>query len=326
MRRSIILLFFPLLLWAQAHNRIIFLHHSTGGNVYNYPAKGVPTWFNEYNAGHGTNFQISDRWYPSDNNMPVDYYQEWIEGNDLDSLTATYDVIIWKHCYPASDVYENTGSPDPSSSYQSIENYKAIYRLLRTKMDSYPNNIFIIWTIPPRHRLYGPGNGDTLGNAMRAREFTYWVKDTFLTEDGEHPNIYIFDFRGIVADSNNLFLKYEYERSHTGTDSHPNDSANNVAGPQFAQFIVNAVEDFESSGIGESHFQDGSALSFGSLFIPREFESASVTLYAKDGRLFLRLYGSGGKRVSLPSYLPQGIYFYRISGKSGNRRGIILKQ
>lgn len=314
------ILLMPTILFSQIHNRIIFLHHSTGGNVYNYPDEGVPAWFSDYNATHGTNFQISDRWYPSDNNMPVDYYQEWIEGTGLDTLVSNYDVIIWKHCYPASDVFENTGNPDPSSTYQSIENYKAIYRLIRSKMDSFPDRIFIVWTIPPRHRLYGPSNGDTLGNAMRAREFTAWVKDTFLHEDGEHRNMYVFDFRGIVADSGGLFLRYEYERSHTGTDSHPNDAANNVAGPLFAQFIVDAVNDFESSKIEESfHLQHNK---FYLNAIPALAEHERIAIYNVNGKRVLKARGSDILYVF--KMLPTGIYLYRKTG-ADRESGMILK-
>ena len=60
--------------------KIVFLHHSTGLNVYNYPDFGVPTWFDKYNAIKGTNHLISHKWYPADENMPVNYYRSWFTG------------------------------------------------------------------------------------------------------------------------------------------------------------------------------------------------------------------------------------------------------
>ncbi len=36
-------------------------------------------------------------------------------------------------------------------------------------------------------------------------------------------------------------LKYDYEGSHSNSDSHPNTVANQTAGPVFSQFIVNAI-------------------------------------------------------------------------------------
>ena len=162
-------------------------------------------------------------------------------------LTQNYDVIIMKHCYPSSGVLPDTGSADPASSRQSLENYKAVYRLLRDKFDANPDTLFILWTLPPLHRLVEPSQGDKDSNAARATEFSTWMQTDFLTEGGEHPNIRIFDFRGLVVDPADNFLKYEYERSHDGSDSHPDDAANNDAGPKFAQFIADAGAAFFGS-------------------------------------------------------------------------------
>ena len=218
-------------------NRILCLHHSVGSNVYNYPAKGVLKWLAEYNSAHGTSFQISDQSYPSSgNNMPIDYYNSWVVGTGLDSLVQNYDVIIMKHCYPSSSILADAAGEPDFSSRQSIANYKAIYRALRAEFDAHPDKLFIVWTLPPRHRL------DTdADEAARATQFSQWLKTDFLTEGGSHPNIRVFDFRSIVMDPSTNFLKYEYEKSHTIGDSHPNDAANNVAGPLFAQFIVDAI-------------------------------------------------------------------------------------
>ncbi|MCP4607481.1 MAG: hypothetical protein GY845_02020 [Planctomycetes bacterium] len=156
-------------------------------------------------------------------------------------LVAKNDVIIMKHCYPSSDVLEDIGSPDPSSERKSIENYKTVYRLLRAEFEKHPDTIFIVWTPPPLHRLATNSN-----KAVRATEFSEWLKTDFLTEDDSHPNIYVWDVREILMDSNTNFLKSEYERSHKRADSHPNKKANNMTGPRFAQFIIDSIADFTS--------------------------------------------------------------------------------
>lgn len=218
---------------------IFFLHHSTGNNVYRYPDEGVPGWISGYNDEHGTNLSISDNWYPSSGNMPYHYYNEWLKDdtahNRFNNLIQNYDVIIMKHCYPASDVNPDLSSPNPGSSYQSLENYKAFYRLLRDEFDQHQDKRFIVWTLPPLHR-----NATNAGDAERATEFSQWLMTDFLNEDGPHENIFTWDFRGYVTGEDD-FLKYEYERSHTGTDSHPNTLANNYTGPLFAQFIADAA-------------------------------------------------------------------------------------
>ncbi len=218
--------------------KIIFLHHSTGGNVYT--EGGVSSWFSNYNTNQNTNYQISEQWYPSSSdNYPYDFWNLWVNNNYLDSFTQNYDVVIFKHCYPGSDVLSDTGSPSVSSSRKSLENYKIQYRALRDKFDNYPNTLFIIWTLPPRNSL---DNGDT-SQATRANQFSEWLKKEFLTESGSHPNIYVFDFRSIVANSGG-FLKTIYVY---GDDSHPNTQANQIAGPLFAQYIIDAITNFSST-------------------------------------------------------------------------------
>jgi hypothetical protein len=175
-------------------------------------------------------------------------------GEDLPflDLIASYDVIVMKHCFPASDVLEDSGSPDPTSDRKSLENYRAVYRPLRDLFDRYPRTMFLLWTIPPLHRLFEPSEGDKEGNAARATEFCRWMKTEFLAESGPHSNIYVWDFREIVMNPETNLLKYEYELSHKEPDSHPNKEANNLAGPMFAQCIVDSIQDFaaRSGGLG----------------------------------------------------------------------------
>jgi len=237
--------------------KIIFLHHSTGGNVYR--EGNVPDWLHTYNP----TLEISERNYPTNgypwSNYPYDYWNLWINGacapgnpnmECLNNLAAEFDVIIFKHCFPGAAIQPDTGTPDVSSNRKSLENYKAQYRALRAEMDKYPDTIFIIWTLAPLHRL-----ATNPEQAARAWQFVQWVKNEFLVEDGrEHPNIFIFDFFGIVAEKRanppegqQYCLKYEYERSHTGSDSHPNTLANQTAGPLFAKCIADAVAKYHSS-------------------------------------------------------------------------------
>lgn len=227
--------------------KIIFLHHSTGGNVYN--GGKVKAWIDSYNQRTGTVYQITERAYPNSpypwSNYPYDYWNLWSNGACnktntaiacLDTLTADYNVIIFKHCFPGSAILADNGQPSVNSSRKSLENYKLQYRALRDLMDSYPHNTFIIWTLAPLHRL-----ATNAENAARAKQFVDWVKNDFLREDGKrHPNIHIFDFWGLTAGTDN-YLQYDYEKSHTGSDSHPNNQANQYSGPIFAQAIVDVL-------------------------------------------------------------------------------------
>jgi hypothetical protein len=239
--------------------KIIFLHHSTGSGVY-YEGN-VAGWIDNYNIQYSTNYDISERSYPNTPypwaNYPYDYWNLWLNNacDDgipdiacLSSLCANYDIIIFKHCYPGAEILSDELSPSISSSTMTLANYKLQYRALRDLMDTYPNNRFIVWTLAPLHRLATDEDC-----AERARQFVDWVKNKWLTEDAKkHPNIYIFDFFGHVAESDSTpengkvnCLKYDYEGSHTESDSHPNPLANETVGPIFAQFIVSAIENVQ---------------------------------------------------------------------------------
>jgi hypothetical protein len=242
---------------AAMSQKAIFLHHSTGWGVY---TEGhVAEWIANYNNDHATSYVLDQRSFPGApypwDNYPYDYWNLWINNvcdNSnpgiacMDNLCANYDVIIFKHCYPGAGIIDDPANPVAGSPVRSLATYKLQYRALRDLMDSYPDNKFIVWTLAPLHRLV---TNATI--AARARTFVDWVKNDWLTEDGkQHPNIYIFDLFGYLAESNPSpaqgavnCLKYEYEFQHENTDdSHPNTLANETVGPLFAQFIVNTIE------------------------------------------------------------------------------------
>lgn len=250
-----------LLVWTfiiSAHfafsQNVIFLHHSTGNNVFK--EGNVPGLIDSYNKTYGKSLNVTERSYPDDpwpwSNYPYDYWKLWIDGSCnpdnpriecIKSLAGKYDMIIFKHCFPGAGIKPNTGKPDITSDVKSLENYKEQYRALRSLFDSYPGTKFMVWTLAPLHRL-----ATTPEDAVRAREFAVWVKKEWLKEDKKaHPNIYIFDFFSLVAelkakpsDGVRYCLKYDYERDHSSSDSHPNLAANQYAGPLFAKAIERA--------------------------------------------------------------------------------------
>ena len=178
---------------------IVFLHHSTGGVIWD---GGVPGWFDAYNAAHGTTYRITDREYPGDgypwDNYPYDYWNIWVrhagdkpykKQATLEILTRDHDVIVWKHCYPVSAVQADTGSPRVRSDVRSLENYKLQYEALRDKMHEFPDTRFIVWTGAARVQA-----ATDEAQAMRARDFFAWVVETW---DEPGDNIYVWDLVGI---------------------------------------------------------------------------------------------------------------------------------
>ncbi|MHB9029183.1 MAG: FlgD immunoglobulin-like domain containing protein [Candidatus Latescibacterota bacterium] len=216
--------------------KIHFLHHSTGGNLIG-GAGGIGKMFDEYNRQFGADYRFTHEWsIPDGNNYPYDYYADTFAPARLQELAAKYNVVIWKHCYPGSAVLDDTGKPDINSSRKSIENYKLQYRALRDRMDTFPETKFMLWTLPPLHR-----KASTADMARRASEFTEWVKHEYLRENGDHPNQFLFDFRGYITGGDH-FLLYEYELDHNESDSHPNQRANDTVCPVFFRSILDILQ------------------------------------------------------------------------------------
>src|ERR1035438_1217024 len=195
---------------AMAHpagsQRIVFLHHSTGEIIWK---AGVPQIIQSLNEAHGTNYEITELPYPNTagghtwlrshlparifnklihdhypwDNQPYDYWNLWVAhtgGNrdraefNLDDLARTYDVIVFKHCYPISNVKPDDGSPSMASSKQTLANYKLQYEALKQRMHQFPKTRFIVWTGPAL-----PEGATNPEDAERARQFSTWVKETW---------------------------------------------------------------------------------------------------------------------------------------------------
>ncbi len=221
---------------------IIFLHHSAGECIWN---GGVPDWFQEYNEKKKTNYQIAEQTFPKDSpygweNYPYDYWNIWVKhaGDKpykseptLEILTKKYKVIVFKHCFPVSDVEEDTGEPDIASADKKLENYKLQYTALKDKMKTFKDNLFIVWT--GAAQVEGCTDAE---HAKRAQEFAEWVKTKW---DEKGDNIFIWDFRELETEGE-LYLKDEYAAS--SEDSHPNDDFSKKVAPYFCQRMVDVIQ------------------------------------------------------------------------------------
>ncbi len=218
--------------------KIIFLHHScgqgliNGGNVRGgLTSRGYQFYDHGYNeeglrnakGSHtGRNFNV-----PGDNTDPDGFAQIFKQKltsppKNTFSHLMQYDVIIFKSCFPVSNI----------ESDEQLNQYKSYYRTIINRMDRYPNKTFIIVTQPPL-----VPNDTSPAAAKRARVFTSWLKsDGFLKG---RKNVYVFDFFGLLAGGDNM-LKSQYRVGRH--DSHPNDRANREIGPKFVGFIDGVIK------------------------------------------------------------------------------------
>jgi hypothetical protein len=221
---------------------VIYLHHSTGGVIW---SGGVEGWVADQNAANGTGYSIVELAFPKDApygwaNYPFDYYNIWVahagpepylEEPTLERLVGQYDVIVFKHCFPVSEVQEDSGSPDVASEVKSRENYELQYQALKTKLREFPGNRFIVWT--GAALVEAATNVD---QATRARDFFDWVKSTW---DEPGDNIFVWDFWQLET-GGGLYLLPENAASES--DSHPSDSFAATAAPRFGARLLDVIQ------------------------------------------------------------------------------------
>jgi len=235
--------------------KIIFLHHSTGKNVWlggtnKYINKltgknDVQDYFDNYNKKNNTNYSISERIFPKASpygwkNYPFDYYNIWVKnaGNEyymeeptLEMLASEYDIIIFKHCYPVSQIIQDKGIPELNSEEKRLENYKLQYEALKNKMHEFQNKKFFIWT-PAVHVK----NLISEEEALRTRQFYDWIMNEW---DEKGDNIFIWDFYKYETEGG-LYLLEKY--SEGSNNSHPNKSFSSYVSPLFSQFVIDVIE------------------------------------------------------------------------------------
>jgi len=258
MRNLFILISSLLLISCGAHHesmkKIIFLHHSTGYNIwtggtnryiYKLTGKGdVQKFFIKHNRTNKTDFQIKEQNFPKSapygwKNYPYDYYNIWVKNGGekpfmeeptLEMLTKDYNVIIFKHCYPGSNIQEDTGSPDINSERKSLENYKLQYESLKQKMHQFPANKLIVWTPAVNTKALM-----TEEEALRTKEFHNWMTNEW---DEKGDNIYIWDFYKYETEGG-LYLAEKY--AYSSDNSHPNREFSAKMAPVFGKFIIDVI-------------------------------------------------------------------------------------
>ncbi|BDU74125.1 hypothetical protein [Mesoterricola silvestris] len=248
---------------AQAPVRIVLLHHSTGGEIWK---GGVAPFFDAWNAEHGTRYVITEQDYPHTKgthprlgrllparvfnrlfrdhypweNYPYDYWNLWVAHQgasrdrsepNLDDLAKSFDVIVFKHCFPVSSIRADDGAPSVSSRTKTLANYKLQYEALKARMHQFPDRTFIVWTGPALTEA-----STRPEDAARAREFAAWVKDVW---DEKGDNIYVWDFRELETDGGPFLVP---GRSVGAGDSHPSPEFSKRVAPLLGRRIVDVIE------------------------------------------------------------------------------------
>lgn len=240
---------------AEIDRNMIFLHHSTGSNIWgpNGSNTSIPDEMQKYNSSDLNRYNDDIELKIYDSGWPVNpWNNDWFRWHDIfknQDETAdindflSYKCLIIKSCYPSSNMSAwGVKSDTNQKTKRTVENYKWHWRNIVREMAKLENNFFAIWTNAPLNKL---NTNET--KAGLSSQFCKWAKDTLAKGlDPEIPNfpsnIYIFDYFHHTADANG-FLKQEYVKS--GSDSHPNSQATEDVAPLFVKEISDAFKEWE---------------------------------------------------------------------------------
>lgn len=253
----------------DSRKRIIFIHHSTGRHLINQG--NVRKLIGLHNKDNGTEYEFWDCDYnrigvtdsggkrlgisfniPNDNTDPdgleILFTQPIKEhANNALSQILTFDVVIFKSCFPASAI----------RSEAQLEQYKKHYLSIRQTLAAHPEILFIAMTPPPLIPLPLPVIQPAWTNvqdAKRARGFANWMLSKEFVDS--LPNVTTFDFFSLLATHDGSkkeanMLRQEY-RGFLGLDSHPNKLANKTVAPIFVNFICASILKFREGNLNHS--------------------------------------------------------------------------
>ncbi len=232
------------------YRNVLFIHHSTGHNLIvqgqvreQFTEAGYAFWDHDYNPtgltrpdGTRTGYSYN---IPRDNTDPdglAELFAQQAYQWPVNAFSGAlqHDVIVFKSCFPASNI----------ESEAQLETYRRYYLGIRDVIDQHPEHLFIAMSPPPL-----VPESTTPENAARARAFANWLtSDEYLSG---HPNLYTYNFfdslaEGDPASPEHNMLRAAYRPQAAG-DSHPNQLANEEVGPQFVEFIIASIEAFRSS-------------------------------------------------------------------------------
>ena len=240
---------------AYAHGNftsLIFLHHSVGRNMIeqgrvreSFTQAGFDFWDHDYNPIGLTRPDGSRAGYaysiPGDNTDPdglaaIFSQPEFPLPVNAFSGLLQHEVIIFKSCFPVSNIRHE----------EQLLALEGRYLVVRDAMAERPDKILILLTPPPLN----PAATDREA-AARARRLANWLQsDAFLLG---HPNVFVFDLFGLLAEANpgapdHNMLRRAYR---DGTDSHPNQFANEAIAPIFVESVLGMIDDYKGGASGQ---------------------------------------------------------------------------
>jgi hypothetical protein len=266
--------------------KLIFIHHSTGGNWLadpnsDQPAGGLALALmdNNYfvsatNYGWGPD-GIGDR-------TDIPNWPEWFVGPNRDVyLDALYSeneqnvgdfgdwsrlsddpggenvIIMFKSCFPNSDLYGNPDDPpldEPNDYDYTVANAKAVYNALLSYFETRQDKLFVVITAPPLMK-----SDTSRDRAANARAFNNWLVDEWRA-DYPYANVAVFDYYNVLTapDNHHRWSGRDIERvlvthnnfsAYPSGDSHPSTEGHSKATAEFVPLLNVAYNRWQAGGV-----------------------------------------------------------------------------
>ncbi len=149
------------------------------------------------------------------------------------------EVILFKSCFPNSDLEGSPDDPPSAEGWLSVGHAKYVYNDILLYFKAHPEKLFIVITAPP---LSDPAN------ANNARAFNQWLVYDWLSEN-EYPynNVAVFDFYNVLTGADGHHTYREGEEIHQiakkntlhypSGDDHPSKKGSKKATEEFIPLL-----------------------------------------------------------------------------------------
>jgi hypothetical protein len=249
--------------------RLIFIHHSTGGNwladptqndlggnlgrtlmennyyvsATNYgwgpdsigDATDIPNWVDWFIGEHSSVYL--DALYAEDGQNFGDFgfwprLEESPEGENR--------IILFKSCFPNSELEGRPDDEAAADGWLTVSNTKFVYNQILKYFATRPDKLFVVITAPPLSHS---------SNSKNARALNLWLVNDWLRENNyTQKNVAVFDFYNVLTGPNNHHrivngvIEHTFEAGknllfYPSGDDHPSREGNTKATEEFVGLL-----------------------------------------------------------------------------------------
>ncbi len=191
---------------------VFFIHHSTG-EIY---------WEGGMQAAlENAGYNASAPWWDGDTD-PQNFYSEFTNAATW-KLLDSYDIIIFKSCFPASDI----------DSDAELEDYREWYNQLYSVYENHQDKLFVPMSTPPLLQ-----ENTTAAAALRSLDFENWLLTDY-KNDYSGSNLAPFGLHSLLSDSAG-YLAADFIADPG--DDHPNSYSGQIVGEAIVAYLAPYVK------------------------------------------------------------------------------------